>query len=67
MSRPFKLQVMVSDTLISRIDALCKLLNCSRSAICSLILAKYIIELEKLFNSSDLLKQTEDLQDIKLE
>ena len=67
MSRSFKLQVMVSDTLISRIDALCKVTNCSRSSICSLALTKYISELEKLFNTSDSFQDYEDFQNIKLE
>jgi hypothetical protein len=67
MSRPFKLQVMVSDTLVSRIDSLCNITNCSRSAICSMILSMYITEFENQFNSSDFAKNTEDYQVIKLE
>jgi hypothetical protein len=67
MSRPFKLQVMVSDTLVSRIDSLCNITNCSRSSICSMILSMYITDFESQFNSSDFVKNTEDYQVIKLE
>lgn len=67
MSRPFKLQVMVSDTLVSRIDSLCNITNFSRSTICSMILIMYITEFENQFSSSDIAKNTEDYQLIKLE
>lgn len=64
MSRSFKLQVMVSDTLISRIDSLCKVTNCSRSSICSIILTKYIDDFENLINPSDLPEPSEVLEDL---
>lgn len=67
MSRSYKLQVMVTDTFISRLDALCAALNCSRSTLCSILLNKSIGEMEKFGNTDDGINQTGSFQQIKLE
>lgn len=67
MSRNYKLQVMVTDTFISRLDALCKALDCSRSTLCSILLNKSIGEMEKFGNVSDDSFTSDSFQQIKLE
>ncbi len=67
MSRSFKLQIMVSDSLVSRIDALCSILGCSRSTMGVILLNKGLSLFENagLFEDKD--SNTEDFQQIKLE
>lgn len=68
MNRSFKLQVMVSDTFISRLDVLCKALGCSRSSLCSMMLNKTIDAFEKSFGtSSDSIDEIDVFTVMKLE
>lgn len=67
MSRNYKLQVMVTDTFISRLDALCESLDCSRSTLCSILLNKSIGEMEKFGNVDDTYRSPDTFQQIKLE
>lgn len=68
MNRSFKLQVMVSDTFISRLDTLCKALGCSRSSACSMMLNKSIEDFEKVWGiSSESADKSDEPIQIKLE
>jgi len=67
MSRNYKLQVMVTDTFISRLDALCEALDCSRSTLCSILLNKSIGEMERFGNVDDTYTSSDTFQQIKLE
>lgn len=46
-----KLQVMVSDDLLERVDKLCAYIGASRSSVCAAIIAKSISEWEEIYYS----------------
>ena len=45
----FKLQVMVSDDLLKRIDELCAYIGAPRSSVCASIIAQSLPEWEKIY------------------
>lgn len=67
MSRSFKLQIMVNDSLVSRIDTLCNILGCSRSTMGVILLNKGLSVFEKAGVFDDTKDNTEAFQQIKLE
>lgn len=62
-----KLQVMVNDDLVKRIDKLADYIGTSRSSLCAAIIVKALPEWEQVYQEYEKMVESETMEQLKIE
>lgn len=62
-----KLQVMVNDDLVKRIDKLADYIGTSRSSLCAAIIVKSLPEWEQVYQEYEKMVDSETMEQLKIE